>query len=258
MDKIETVNFHQVQLYTTTYTLHCCTVLSIDCVHIQMTPPIHLGAWSMYRLDAEVEETTLFREPRAMGCRRPERSEGATKGPRGSLNSVVSETTHLTGLRRVHNVTLGLALLCVSTRCEAPRHDAQIENSSIHASLVSGTVHDIVARGGRCLIPVFALGRAQELLLILDEYWASHPELHDIPIYYASSLAKKCMAGVCCVCVCVCVCVRACVCCVCVCVCVSAVCARVCEVGRKRTVYFCITEMCVVNGYGCLLSYVCN
>ena len=77
------------------------------------------------------------------------------------------------------------------------------------SSIVSGTVHDIVARGGRCLIPVFALGRAQELLLILDEYWASHPELHDIPIYYASSLAKKCMAGVC-VCVCVSACMRAC------------------------------------------------
>ena len=42
---------------------------------------------------------------------------------------------------------------------------------------------------------MFALGRAQELLLILDEYWAAHPELHDVPIYYASSLAKKCMAG---------------------------------------------------------------
>lgn len=67
---------------------------------------------------------------------------------------------------------------------------------------------------------MFALGRAQELLLILgeksnntvsldanvfyffpnffcfplDEYWQNHPELHDIPIYYASSLAKKCMA----------------------------------------------------------------
>ena len=51
-----------------------------------------------------------------------------------------------------------------------------------------------LCRGGRCLIPVFALGRAQELLLILDEYWAAHPELHEIPIYYASSLAKKCMA----------------------------------------------------------------
>jgi len=33
-----------------------------------------------------------------------------------------------------------------------------------------GTVHDIVNRGGRCLIPVFALGRAQELLLILGRY----------------------------------------------------------------------------------------
>lgn len=79
--------------------------------------------------------------------------------------------------------------------------------------LFAGTVHDIVFRGGRCLIPVFALGRAQELLLILDEYWASHPELHDIPIYYASSLAKKCMAGVlCCVCVRVRVCVYVCAC----------------------------------------------
>ncbi len=27
-----------------------------------------------------------------------------------------------------------------------------------------------------------------------DEYWANHPELHDVPIYYASSLAKKCMS----------------------------------------------------------------
>lgn len=28
-------------------------------------------------------------------------------------------------------------------------------------------IKDIVMRGGRCLLPVFALGRAQELLLIL-------------------------------------------------------------------------------------------
>eukprot|EP01059_Diplonema_ambulator_P035485 TRINITY_DN8360_c0_g3_i1.p1 TRINITY_DN8360_c0_g3~~TRINITY_DN8360_c0_g3_i1.p1 ORF type:complete len:718 (+),score=267.69 TRINITY_DN8360_c0_g3_i1:54-2207(+) len=53
-------------------------------------------------------------------------------------------------------------------------------------------VHDIVARDGRCLLPVFALGRAQELLLILDEYWSQHKELQQIPIYYASSLAKRC------------------------------------------------------------------
>lgn len=84
-------------------------------------------------------------------------------------------------------------------------------------SRFTGLIHEIVTRGGRCLIPVFALGRAQELLLILgifcesfvwvfasaiqftcdiylDEYWSLHPELHEIPIYYASSLAQKCMA----------------------------------------------------------------
>ena len=36
--------------------------------------------------------------------------------------------------------------------------------------------------------------QSNELCSILDEYWQNHPELHDIPIYYASSLAKKCMA----------------------------------------------------------------
>jgi cleavage and polyadenylation specificity factor subunit 3 len=54
-------------------------------------------------------------------------------------------------------------------------------------------VQNIVKRGGRVLLPVFALGRAQELLLILDEYWSEHPELHHVPIYYISSLAMKCM-----------------------------------------------------------------
>lgn len=55
-------------------------------------------------------------------------------------------------------------------------------------------IQKIVQQGGRCLIPVFALGRAQELLLILDEFWSQNPDLQEIPIYYASSLAKKCMA----------------------------------------------------------------
>jgi cleavage and polyadenylation specificity factor subunit 3 len=55
-------------------------------------------------------------------------------------------------------------------------------------------IHNIVSPGGHVLIPAYALGRAQELLLILDEYWSKHPELHKIPIYYASPLAKRCMA----------------------------------------------------------------
>ena len=55
-------------------------------------------------------------------------------------------------------------------------------------------VHTIIKRGGHVLMPTFALGRAQELLLILDEYWKNHPDLHNVPIYYASSLARKSMA----------------------------------------------------------------
>ena len=55
------------------------------------------------------------------------------------------------------------------------------------------SITGILDRGGRALLPVFALGRAQELLLILDEYWASHPPYQRVPIYYASNLARKCM-----------------------------------------------------------------
>ncbi|KAK0670913.1 beta-lactamase-like protein [Cercophora samala] len=55
------------------------------------------------------------------------------------------------------------------------------------------SITGILNRGGRVLMPVFALGRAQELLLILDEYWGKHAEYQKYPIYYASNLARKCM-----------------------------------------------------------------
>ncbi|KAF6168873.1 hypothetical protein GIB67_038370 [Kingdonia uniflora] len=63
----------------------------------------------------------------------------------------------------------------------------------VREKLFTDVIHKSIAQGGRVLIPAFALGRAQELLLILDEYWSNHPELHNIPIYYASPLAKRCM-----------------------------------------------------------------
>ncbi|KAH6900138.1 beta-lactamase-like protein [Thelonectria olida] len=55
------------------------------------------------------------------------------------------------------------------------------------------SITSILNRGGRVLMPVFALGRAQELLLILDEYWGKHSDFQRYPIYYASNLARKCM-----------------------------------------------------------------
>ncbi|KAE8719375.1 Cleavage and polyadenylation specificity factor subunit 3-I [Hibiscus syriacus] len=64
-----------------------------------------------------------------------------------------------------------------------PRH--------IREKRFTDVIHSTISQGGRVLIPAFALGRAQELLLILDEYWSTHPELHNVPIYYASPLAKS-------------------------------------------------------------------
>jgi Cft2 family RNA processing exonuclease len=40
-------------------------------------------------------------------------------------------------------------------------------------------------------MPISAFGNVQELLLILDEHWHTHPELHNIPIFYASGLAFR-------------------------------------------------------------------
>ncbi|GAA5887948.1 hypothetical protein JCM6882_000811 [Rhodosporidiobolus microsporus] len=79
-------------------------------------------------------------------------------------------------------------MICESTY-GVQSHEPRVEKEAQFTNLVQS----IVKRGGRVLLPVFALGRAQELLLILDEYWAEHPELQHIPIYYISSLAIKCM-----------------------------------------------------------------
>ena len=54
-------------------------------------------------------------------------------------------------------------------------------------------VTNIINRGGKVLMPVFALGRAQELLLILEDYWQRHSDLQKIPIYYTGNTARKCM-----------------------------------------------------------------
>ena len=99
--------------------------------------------------------------------------------------------------------------------CELDRHlpAAEIVPAPIHALVVESTygvqtheprpererrflqgVHEIVRGGGKCLLPVFALGRAQELLMLLEEYWErNHKELGNIPIFYATPLANKCL-----------------------------------------------------------------
>lgn len=80
-------------------------------------------------------------------------------------------------------------IICESTygvQCHLPREEREKRFTEIIDNIVSG--------GGKCLLPVFALGRAQELLLILDDYWGKNPKLHNVPIYYASALANRCLS----------------------------------------------------------------
>ncbi|CAH1774605.1 unnamed protein product [Owenia fusiformis] len=50
-------------------------------------------------------------------------------------------------------------------------------------------VHDCVDKGGKVLIPVFALGRAQELCILLESYW-DRMNLK-VPIYFSLGLTEK-------------------------------------------------------------------
>jgi integrator complex subunit 11 len=51
-------------------------------------------------------------------------------------------------------------------------------------------VHQTVERGGKVLIPVFALGRAQELCILLETYW-EQMNLGHIPIYFSGGMVEK-------------------------------------------------------------------
>jgi integrator complex subunit 11 len=50
-------------------------------------------------------------------------------------------------------------------------------------------VHDCILAGGKVLIPVFALGRSQELCLLIESYW---DQMHlSVPVYFSAGLTEK-------------------------------------------------------------------
>lgn len=51
-------------------------------------------------------------------------------------------------------------------------------------------VHECVREGGKVLVPVFALGRAQELCILVDQYW-QRMGLRHVPIYFSAGLTVK-------------------------------------------------------------------
>ncbi|KAG2227112.1 hypothetical protein INT45_003842, partial [Circinella minor] len=50
-------------------------------------------------------------------------------------------------------------------------------------------VHDCVANGGNVLIPVFALGRAQELCILIESYWERMGL--QVPVYFSAGLTER-------------------------------------------------------------------
>jgi integrator complex subunit 11 len=50
-------------------------------------------------------------------------------------------------------------------------------------------ITETVERGGKVLIPVFALGRAQELSVLLESYWKRTDS--SVPIYFSAGLIER-------------------------------------------------------------------
>lgn len=50
-------------------------------------------------------------------------------------------------------------------------------------------VHNCVSEGGKVLIPVFALGRAQELCILIETYW-ERMKLN-VPVYFSAGLTER-------------------------------------------------------------------
>lgn len=53
-------------------------------------------------------------------------------------------------------------------------------------------VHDAVNQGGKVLIPVFALGRAQELLILIQGYFQSMHDLASrVPVFFSAGMTER-------------------------------------------------------------------
>jgi len=55
-------------------------------------------------------------------------------------------------------------------------------------------VHQAVAAGGKVLIPVFALGRVQELCILIETYWERMGLGGEVPIYFSAGMAEAATA----------------------------------------------------------------
>ena len=92
---------------------------------------------------------------------------------------------------RIPKALGGTERLCPDVLITESTYATSIRDSRLLGE--SEMLHQIdacVRAGGNALIPVFALGRVQELCMLLDRYW-ERCNLEHVPIYFASSLAEQ-------------------------------------------------------------------
>ena len=78
-------------------------------------------------------------------------------------------------------------IVIAESTCGGALHESVAEREGKLTRAVGRTV----LNGGRVLIPCVALGRAQEILLVLEEHWSRTPALANVPIYQASGQARR-------------------------------------------------------------------
>ena len=61
------------------------------------------------------------------------------------------------------------------------REDVQPSRNNAEKEMMK-TIYKTLKRGGKVLVPVFAVGRAQELMVVLEEYMR-HGMIEEVPIY---------------------------------------------------------------------------
>ncbi|CAI5498825.1 unnamed protein product [Closterium sp. Naga37s-1] len=130
--------------------------------HITITPYYagHVLGAAMFHVQASNGASVLYTGDFNMA---PDRHLGAARvDPRLRPDLMISESTYATTIRE--------------------------SRRSREADFLS-RVHACVAAGGKVLIPVFAMGRAQELCVLLDEYW--HRMGLTFPIYLSAGLTSQ-------------------------------------------------------------------
>ena len=70
-------------------------------------------------------------------------------------------------------------IVIVEATCGIAQHESRAEREA----KLTNAVARIVSNGGRVLIPCVAIGRAQEILLVLEEFWERNPAFQNVPIY---------------------------------------------------------------------------